>query len=107
MPRHLHRGPNADELKQTIRCATAGGAIEVISAVVNTAGALTGHWKETMHNMGGDLEGQITPSGFRIVVKGEELAANMEIIAKNEQQIVEIQFHNSPLIGLTLVLKKG
>ncbi len=41
------------------------------------------------------------------MVKGAELAANMEIIAKNEQQIVEIQFYNSPMIGLTLVLKKG
>ncbi len=56
-------GTNADELKQTIRCATAGGAIEVISDVVNTAGALKGTWKETMHNMGGELEGQITPAG--------------------------------------------
>ena len=100
-------GANADQLKQTIRCATAGGAIEVISDVTNTAGVLKGTWKETMHNMGGDLEGQITSSGFRIVVKGAELAANMEIIAKNEQQIVEIQFYNSPMIGLTLVLKKG
>ena len=101
------QGANADELKQTIRCATAGGAIEVISTVQHSAGALKGHWQETMHNIEGDLEGQVTPKGFRIQVKGSELAANMDIIAKDDSQIVEIQFFNSALIGLTLLLKKG
>ena len=100
-------GASADELKQTIRCATAGGAIEVISNVLHAAGALKGHWKETMHNIEGDLDGQVTPAGFRITVRGETLAANMEIIAKADKQVVEIQFHNSTLIGMTLMLKKG
>lgn len=100
-------GENADELKQTIRCASAGGKIEVIADVTNNEGTLKGTWKETMHNIAGDLEGKVTPSGFRIQVKSTELAANMDIIVKNEKQIVEIQFFDSALIGLTLMLKKG
>jgi len=101
------KGEMADELKQTIRCATAGGAIEVVSNVRHASGKLDGHWKETMHNIEGDLEGVVTPKGFRIQVKGGELAANMDIIAQDDRQIVEIQFFNSALTGLTLVLKKG
>src|SRR5262249_22149357 len=36
-----------------------------------------------------------------------ELNANMDIIVKDNRQIIEIQFINNSLIGLTLVLNKG
>ena len=101
-------GDDADHLKQTIRCATAGGSIEVLSAVAHAAGVLSGTWSETTHNINGELTGQVTPRGFRVVVKGGELAANMDIIMmRNSQQIVEIQFFHSSLIGLSMVLTKG
>ena len=101
-------GEDSDHLKQTIRCATAGGSIEVQSAVAHAAGVLSGTWSETTHNINGELTGQVTPRGFRVVVKGGELAANMDIIMmRNSQQIVEIQFFNSSLIGLSMVLTKG
>lgn len=100
-------GASADELKQTIRCATAGGSIEVISNLINAAGKLSGKWQETVHNIGGDLEGAFTSKGLRIVVKGADLAANMDVIVKDNRQIIEIQFFNSTLIGLTLLMTKG
>lgn len=100
-------GANADELKQTIRCATAGGSIEVISNLVRSGSRLTGHWQETVHNIAGDLEGELTAKGLRIIVKSTDLAANMDVIVKDQQQVVEIQFHNSTLIGLSMLMKKG
>ena len=96
-----------DELKQTIRCATSGGAIEVISNVKEAAGKLTGHWKETIHNFEGDLTGDVTPKGFRIIVQGADITANMDIVVRGNMQVVEIQFINSSLIGLTLAMTKG
>jgi hypothetical protein len=93
--------------KQNIRCATAGGAIEVKSEIANNAGALTGAWSETIHNLSGTLTGDVKPNGLRIVVKGDGLHANMDIIVQSNKQIVEIQFFDSTLIGLTLVLTKG
>jgi hypothetical protein len=100
-------GASADELKQTIRCATAGGSIEVISNLVNASGKLSGKWQETVHNIGGELEGAFTSKGLRITVKGSDLAANMDVIVMNNKQVIEIQFFNSTLIGLTLLMKKG
>ena len=98
---------DANHLKQNIRCATAGGSIEVLSAIAHNNGQLAGTWSETTHNINGNLTGQVTPRGFRVVVKGEELAANMDIILRDQKQIVEIQFFNSALYGLTLTLTKG
>jgi hypothetical protein len=97
-----------DELKQTIRCATAGGAVEIVSNVKEAAGKLSGHWKETIHNFEGDLTGDVTPKGFHVVVQGTDVSANMDIDVHGDKQAVEIQFANSSsLVGLTLVMSKG
>lgn len=100
-------GEDSNHLKQNIRCATAGGSIEVLSAVAHNNGQLSGTWAETTHNINGDMTGQVTPRGFRVVVKGGDLAANMDIILRNGKQIVEIQFFNSVLFGLSMELTKG
>ena len=57
--------------------------------------------------MSGELSGSVTPNGFKVAIKGSELNANMDIIVKDNKQIIEIQFTSSSLIGLTLVLTKG
>jgi hypothetical protein len=49
----------------------------------------------------------VTPRGFKIAVKGENLNANMDIVVMGAKQVIEIQFLNSSLIGLTLILEKG
>lgn len=96
-----------DELKQNIRCASAGGSIEVQSQIENAAGVLSGHWKETTRNLEGDLTGAVKPNGLRIVVKGGDLTANMDILVRDNKQVVEIQFINSALVGLSLLMTKG
>jgi hypothetical protein len=99
-----------NELKQTIRCASGGAKIEVLSTVEHGDGKLSGEWKESTYNVTGVLEGEVTPRGFRVSVKGTggtELSANMDIIVKDERQIVEIQFFSDTLVGLTLLLNKG
>lgn len=98
---------STDQLKQNIRCASASGKIEVKSLVTHNAGKLTGTWKEQIYELGGDLTGEVTPRGFRIKVVGSGLTANMEVIVNDGRQIVEIQFFDSTLVGLMLILQKG
>ena len=95
------------QVRQTIRCATDSGSVEVQSTVSHAAGALTGTWKELSRDWSGGLAGSVTANGFKVAVKGTELNANMDIIVKDARQIIEIQFIDSPLIGLTLILTKG
>ena len=97
------------ELKQTVRCASGSGKIEVISNVKHEAGKLSGTWTETIYNMTGELAGDVTPRGFRVAVKGGEtgLNANMEIMVRETRQLIEIQFFSETLLGLTLLLEKG
>jgi hypothetical protein len=103
-------GATPDDLKQTIRCASGSGKIEVTSNVKHDAGKLTGEWTETVYNVTGDLSGEVTPRGYRVTVKGTNgttLSANMDIMVRDKKQIIEIQFFSETLIGLTLMLNKG
>ena len=100
--------PAGNELKQNIRCASASGKIEVKSLVNATKdGKLSGTWNELVYNLGGEMTGEVTERGLRIIVRAGDLTANMDVIVMNDRQIVEIQFFNSTLRGLTLILKKG
>ena len=103
-------GDSGNDLKQTIRCASGSGKIEVTSNVKHDAGKLTGEWTETVYNVTGELAGEVTPRGYRVTVKGTSgstLSANMDIMVRDKKQIVEIQFFSETLIGLTLMLNKG
>jgi hypothetical protein len=103
-------GQQGEQLKQTIRCASGSGKIEVQSTIRHSAGKLKGEWTEVMYNVTGLLDGEVTPRGYRVTVTGTEgttLSANMDIIVKDSRQMVEIQFFSETLIGLTLMLTKG
>lgn len=97
----------ADQLKQSIRCASAGGSVDVQSVVSHAGGKLTGNWQELVRGWSGDLTGAVTARGFKVQARGESFTANMDIIAIGARQVVEIQFIDSSLIGLTLVLQRG
>jgi len=75
--------------------------------VTHINGTISGTWKELLRDMSGEVSGAVTPRGFRVAVKGETLNANMDIIVLQAKQVIEIQFIDSALIGLTLILEKG
>ncbi len=95
------------QAKQTIRCASASGHVEVQSTLKEAAGVLSGTWQELTRDWGGDLAGSVTQHGLKVAIKGVDLNADMEIILRGGRQIIEIQFFGGSLIGLTLVLAKG
>jgi len=96
-----------EQVRQTIRCATDSSSVEVQSTVAHASGKLTGTWRELSRDWSGELTGTVTAHGFKVAVKGSELNANMDIIVRDTRQIIEIQFIDSSLIGLTLILTKG
>ena len=98
---------DAPGLKQTIRCASPSGKIELKARLDEKDGMLSGEWSEEVYNLKGVLQGKVTERGLVVTVKGDELNANMDVIVKDNRQIVEIQFHNTSLVGITLVLTRN
>ncbi len=97
----------ASQLLQAVRCATQSGKVEVKSTVREVDGKLTGTWNETTYKLSGDLSGELKPKGFRVNVTGHDLHANMVVLVQDQRQIVEIQFHDSTLIGLTMIFGRS
>lgn len=96
-----------NELRQNIRCAAPSGKIDVKGVLINNAGVLGGSWRERLYELEGSLSGKFTPNGLKVLVEGKGLKANMQILFHKQRQIVEIQFHNSSLIGMTMILQRG
>ncbi|MCB1528257.1 MAG: hypothetical protein KDJ45_11200 [Hyphomicrobiaceae bacterium] len=101
------QGEEAGSSTQSVRCATASGRVEIESHIIPDGEEIRGTWRERKYNVAGDLEGKFVPRGFRVVVKGEDISANMTVLLHKQQQVVEVQFFNSKLIGMTLILKRG
>ncbi len=95
------------KLLQAVRCATASGKVEVKAEVWEEADALAGTWSETTYEFNGKLAGAFTPQGMRVKVSGDGLRANMSITVKEQRQLVEIQFHENTLVGLTMLFNRG
>ena len=93
-------------LKQSIRCASAGGSIEVKVAAQLEGENISGGWEETTRGWTGRLAGATTPQGLKVRIRGENISANMDVIVRDALQVVEIQFIDGALLGLTLILKK-
>lgn len=98
---------NGQSLHQSIRCASPSGNIEVQTNVKHQAGKIEGTWKELTRDWGGSVSGRVTDKGMRVRVSSDAFKANMSIELRGEKQVIEIQFMDSALIGLTLSLTQG
>ena len=96
-----------DSLRQTIRCASTGGKVELKNEIAHIGGKLSGNWRELIYNLEGTIDGEVTPKGFRVRANGNNLQAMMEIIVIKDKQLVEVNFDSETLIGMTLLLAKG
>src|SRR5262245_60551053 len=56
------------QTRQTIRCASASGHVEVQSTLTETAGVLKGTWHELTREWKGDLAGSVTPNGLKVAI---------------------------------------
>ena len=54
-----------------------------------------------------DIERENPRAEIFVAATPNEHLPNMDVIVMNDKQVIEIQFFNSTLIGLTLLMKKG
>jgi len=98
---------DSNVLRQLVRCASASGKVEIESKILGDGDLLSGTWAERTHKISGQLDGKILPHGFRVFVTGQEIQANMTVLVRGARHVIEIQFLNSALVGLTLVFNRG
>jgi len=102
---HLNEEDGSD-IRQVLRCASASGNVEIESKIKRDGDALTGSWREKKYNFSGKITGKISPTGFRVNVRGSDHKAAMDITVKEDKHVVEIQFLESTLLGLSMIFKR-
>jgi hypothetical protein len=95
------------KLLQAVRCASASGKVDIKSEIQESGGKLTGSWRERTYEFEGDLLGEVMTGGFRVTVSGSDVKANMAVFVKEKRQIVEVQFLDNVLLGISIIFKKG
>ncbi len=96
----------ANNVRQVVRCASPSGKVEVESAISAQGGRLSGNWRERTYDFNGALDGKLLPSGFRVAVTGDDVKANMTVLVRGDRHVVEIQFSESSLVGLTMIFTR-
>jgi len=94
------------DIRQVVRCASPSGNVEVESFIEQNGEALTGTWIEKRYELAGELNGSVLPDGFRVMVNGKRLTAEMTITLRKDKHIVEIQFMDGRLLGLSMVFAR-
>lgn len=98
---------SANELDQTIRCATASGTVEIRCSIKLIGQKLVGDWHERKYELRGKLEGKAVRGGFKVNVIGSDLKAGMTVVMRGNRQLVEVQFHTGSLLGLNVIMTRG
>jgi len=81
--------------------------VDIKSEIQEAWFQLKGTWRERTYEFEGDLLGETIEGGFRVSVSGTDIKANMTVFVKGKRQIVEVQFLDNELIGLSIIFEKG
>jgi len=95
-------------MRQTLRCDD--GASFKLHAATDLALAgekLTGNWQDKINDIGGTVDGTVTPTGFDVQLSGQFFAAHMAVAGQGCDQSVRVMPQNSDVfIELAANLKK-
>jgi len=89
-------------MRQSVRCASTSGNVEIQSHLKRDGKKITGTWIERKYELSGQITGQFLPDGFRVSVSGKMLKAEMTITMLENKHVVEIRFVDGSLIGLSM-----
>lgn len=81
--------------------------MDIKNEIQESGGNLTDSWRGRTYEFEGDLLGEVINGGSRAAVSGRDVRVNMMVFAKEKRQIVEVQFFDNVLLGLSTIFKKG
>jgi hypothetical protein len=96
-------------IQQDMRCASDSYTLAVKSDVTYKpdAGAITGSWRETEYNTGGNLSGTASAGRIKAWVKGNDFTAEVAIVTRAGEQTVTIRPHNTDVTEVAVTLRRS
>lgn len=99
---------NGNGLEQNLRCASDSYTFELVSSLTSRAGELSGRWKESSRNIGGELTGSARSGRFQLVVTSPSFSANLSVTAHgNKLSVVVSTPPGGQLTGVSITLARA
>jgi hypothetical protein len=96
------------KLQLNIRCASDSFNFELQASALYSAGAISGIWSESTHNVGGTISGRADGDHFQVLAKGQSFSASLTLITHGGRQSVLIRSQNAQasVMGASISLKR-
>lgn len=98
---------DADNLQQSLRCASDSFTFDLSSEVRSEGGNLTGTWSEATRGAGGMITGKASPGQVQARVDGPGFSADLSLSTRGDRQTVQIRSEGTELTGVTITLARS
>jgi hypothetical protein len=83
-------GADASSMKQTLRCTKGDFKLEATTDLMIEGDKVSGRWIDKVNELGGDVSGVVTKTGFDIQLGGRFFAAGMTVTGDDCAQSVKL-----------------
>ena len=99
---------DAPGVQQNLRCDDGGNfKLHAATDLQVDGNKVSGHWKDTINEIDGTVAGNITPTGFEVLLDGRFFQAKMAVAGQGCDQSVKVMPQNAELFReLAATLKK-
>ena len=99
-------GGGGDNLDQTLQCVSDSYNFDLRVNLEDNGGAIVGSWNEVTKSVAGGISGQGAKGLIRVVVSGQNLAANVVVKTQGNKQAVSIRSQSGDLAQVTITLHR-
>lgn len=98
---------DGSRIKQNLRCKGVSYSFDAATHLQIAGAQVTGQWNDNIYSMSGTVTGNLTDSGFDILLSGRYFEARMRVVSSNcEQFVTVVPEHKTEMKELAAVLKK-
>lgn len=99
-------GTNGTGLSQNLVCASPSFRFNVVAAIYNRGGSISGTWSETTRGVGGAVSGVVRGNQIITVVNGSGFTASLTIVSRGDVQSVSILPHGGDIARVSISFRR-
>jgi len=98
--------PTLDALHQSMRCASASYAFDIVTDISANADGIFGRWSELTRNVTGDFAGTVKGDTIEGQVQGFGFSVGLAVLTRGDQQAISIRAAGAKFTDVAITLKR-
>jgi len=93
-------------LHQSMRCASASYAFDIVTDIESNADGIFGRWSELTRNVTGDFTGRVMGDTIEGQVMGFGFSVGLAVLTRGDQQAISIRAAGAKFTDVAITLKR-